>query len=341
MITTFGLDIGTTSIKVCKLKKNGKAFQLDSVIVAPNTTKGIMSESLVDQQKLANSLRDLIARAGIKEKSVNVSLPESQVYTKIIEMPLLSDKELTAALKWEMEQYIPLPLDQVKTDWQVLTKIDEKEKKGMYVLLVAAPIAVLEKYEKILTQVDLTGESIETEILSVQRALSPLLTTKAANLILHIGASASIIAVVRDQILQMVFPIGLGGTAITRAISADLGIDLAQAENYKKAYGLNQQAFEGKIGKALSPILESITGDIRKALLLYKEKYKEEISQIILSGGTALLPGIDAYFTNSLNTQIVIGNCWDLYGITNIPNELRLEAPSFNVVFGLALRDLI
>ncbi len=341
MIATFGLDIGTTSIKVCKLKKTGKTYMLDSVIVSPNTSKGIMSESLVDQQKLGNSLRELITRAGIKDRNVNVSLPESQVYTKIIEMPLLSDKELAAALKWEMEQYIPLPLDQVKTDWQVLQKIEGKEKKGMFVLIVAAPTAVLEKYEKILTQVDLVGESIETEILSVQRALAPLFATQVAHLVLHVGASSSIIAVVREQILQMVFPIGLGGTAITRAISADLGIDLAQAENYKKAYGLNQQAFEGKIGKALSPILESITGDIKKALLLYKEKYKEEISQIILSGGTALLPGIDAYFINSLNTQIVIGNCWDLYGITNIPNEVRREAPSFNVVFGLALRDLL
>ena len=341
MIATFGLDIGTTSIKVCKLKKTGKTYMLDSVIVSPNTSKGIMSESLVDQQKLGNSLRELITRAGIKDRNVNVSLPESQVYTKIIEMPLLSDKELAAALKWEMEQYIPLPLDQVKTDWQVLQKIEGKEKKGMFVLIVAAPTAELEKYEKILTQVDLVGESIETEILSVQRALAPLFATQVAHLVLHVGASSSIIAVVREQILQMVFPIGLGGTAITRAISADLGIDLAQAENYKKAYGLNQQAFEGKIGKALSPILESITGDIKKALLLYKEKYKEEISQIILSGGTALLPGIDAYFINSLNTQIVIGNCWDLYGITNIPNEVRREAPSFNVVFGLALRDLL
>jgi len=129
MIATFGLDIGTTSIKVCKLKKTGKTYMLDSVIVAPNTSKGIMSESLVDQQKLGNSLRELITRAGIKDRNVNVSLPESQVYTKIIEMPLLSDKELAAALKWEMEQYIPLPLDQVKTDWQVLQKIEGKEKK--------------------------------------------------------------------------------------------------------------------------------------------------------------------------------------------------------------------
>lgn len=337
---TFGLDIGTTSIKVCKVKKNGKAYVLDSIIVAPNTSRGIMSESLVDQQKLANSLRELISRAGIKDRNANVSLPESQVYTKIIEMPLLSDKELAAALKWEMEQYIPLPLDQVKTDWQVLRKIEEKEKRGMYVLLVAAPTAILEKYEKILGQVGLISESIETEILSVQRALAPLFTNKTSHLILHIGASSSIIAVIHDEIIQMVFPIGLGGTAITRAISADLGIDLGQAENYKKAYGLNQQAFEGKIGKALTPILGSITGDIKKALLLYKEKNKEEISQVVLSGGTALLPGIDAYFTNVLNTQIVIGNCWDLYGITNIPNEVRLEAPSFNVVLGLALRDV-
>ena len=65
----------------------------------------------------------------------------------------------------------------------------------------------------------------------------------------------------------------------------------------------------------------------------------EEIKQIILSGGSALLPGIDVYFTNMLGIQVVIGSGYDVHAIQNVPEEIKNDAPSYNVVVGLALRD--
>src|SRR5207244_3407216 len=124
-----------------------------------------------------------------------------------------------------------------------------------------------------------------------------------------------------------VFYVSLGGVAITRALSADLGIDLHHAEDLKKAYGLTQEVFEGKIGKSLLPILQAIVGDIKKAILQYKEKNNnEDIKQIILSGGSSLLPGLDVYFTNVLGTQVVLGNCWDINSIQNVPVEIKTDA---------------
>lgn len=338
----FGLDIGSTSIKVCCLRKDGESFVLDSIATAPSTARGIMSESLIDIQALAESIKQMLSSANIKTPNVALSVPESQVYTKVIEMPQLSEQELSAALKFELEQYIPLPLDQVRTDWEILGKNDKDTKKTMDVMLVAAPNSVLSKYEKLMGMAGLVPDTIETEIVAVHRALLPIVNSPDANIIIHIGATTTNVAIVQEGRIKMVFSIALGGLAITRAISVDLAIDLSQAENYKKAYGLNKDAFEGKIGKSLAPILESIAGDIKKAIILFREKNNNEsIKQIVLSGGTALLPGIDAYFTNLLGSQVSLGNSWSAYNILNVPNELALEAPSYNVVVGLALRNLI
>lgn len=337
-----GLDIGATSIRAASLKKEGNNFLLDSVIVAPSALKGVLSESLLDQQMMADAIKEALKKADIKNQEINISIPENQVYTKIIEMPQLSEQELAAALKWEIDQYIPLPRDKVRTDWQILEKRELNGKKTMNVLLVAAPIQLIDKYEKILNMAGIQASSIETEMIAVHRALYPLVKEQTSSIIVHLGSSTTNIAVIRNGVINMILYTNLGGASITRAVATDLGIDSQQAEDLKKAYGLNQDVFQGKVGKSLDPILNEIGGDIKKTMLLFKEKYEnEKISQIILSGGTSLLPGLDVYFTNSLNTQVVIGNCWENYKIQNIPDQLKADFPSYNVVIGLALRNLV
>lgn len=339
MSTIFGLDIGATSIKALSLKKSGSSFAIESLGIGMTPAKGILSESPEDLKNFADSVKNVISNANIKQKEVSLALPESQVFTKIIEMPSLSEKELAAALKYEMEQYVPLPLDQVKTDWQILNANSSKGKTTR-ILLVAAPKTLIQKYESVMDEIGLIPVTIETEMLSVHRALFPLINTPSPNMIVHMGATTTNIAVVQNGEIVMVFTVDKGGIAVTRAVSLDLGIDLTQADAYKKAYGLNKEAFEGKIGKSLFPILESILGDIRKTLLLFKDKnHDEQVTQIILSGGSAQLPGIDIYFTNQLNIQVVLGNTFALYDIKNIPPQIASESLSFNVVTGLALKD--
>lgn len=339
-MSAFGLDIGTSSIKVLSLKKNGTSIAVDSLGVGATPAKGIQSESPDDLAQSADAIKKIVSSANIKEKNVNLSLPENQVYTKIVEMPSLSEKELAAALKYEMEQYVPLPLDQVKTDWQILG-MNGATAGTTSVFIVAAPKQLIEKYENVMEQAGFIADTIETEILSVIRALFPLVNTPYASIVVQMGATSTTIAVIRQGELLMVFTVDKGGLAVTRAISLDLGIDLSQAESYKKAYGLNKEAFEGKVGKSLFPILESILGDIRKTLLLFKEKFPDEqINQVILSGGGAQLPGIDIYYTNQLNIQVVLGSVFQVHDMQNVPPEIATEALSFNVVAGLALKDL-
>jgi type IV pilus assembly protein PilM len=341
MSTTFGLDIGTTSIKAFSVKKSGPSYAIESLGIGPAPQKGIHSEATEDIKIFSEAIKNVISSANIRQKEVNIALPESQVYTKIIEMPLLSEKELAAALKYEMEQYIPLPLDQVKTDWQILGS-SGPQSKTTRVLIVAASQSLIKKYESIMETLGLTPATIETEMLSVHRSLFPLVNTQTSNMLIHMGASTTNIAVVENGEILMVFTVDKGGIAITRAISLDLGIELGQADAYKKAYGLSKDAFEGKIGKSLFPILESILGDIKKTLLLYKDKNpNQSVTQIILSGGTAQLPGIDIYFTNQLNIQVVLGNALQVYDIKNVPPQVESDALSFNVVTGLALKDML
>ncbi len=339
--STFGLDIGSTTMKVVWLNREGDKFVYASSLSSFASQKGMLSESPFDHQEMAQAINKLIVDAKIATNGVNIALGESHVFTKVIDMPVLSEKELASAIYWEAEQYIPAPLDTMTLDWKILRKPkDMQNEPKMQVLLVAAPIQLLKRYQNILELAGLSVSAIETEILSVIRGV--IANEKfPTSLILSIGALNTSMAIVQNGIIVFTYTIPLGGIAITRAIGADFGFTLAQAEEYKKIYGITDKNFGGKIGKAIEPILASILSEVKKALSFYSEKYKNSspISQILLTGGSASLPGIDLFFVQNIGLETIIANPWKTHNIQGVPKEIEARGPEFTIAVGLALKE--
>lgn len=350
---TFGLDLGATSIKAVWVSYEKNGFLLKSSIIAPTTTKGMLSESPLDEEEMANAIKRAVITAKISAKNVNIALPENQVYTKIIEMPTLSDKELALAINWEAEQYIPVPLSSISLVWTVLNPLQKKQKdsnlgRKLEVLVVGAPNLLINKYQKVLGMAGLNVVAIETEILSVVRALTYKKEKENAvfppTIILNIGAVSTSLALIKDGIAIFTYAIPVGGIAINRAIEADLGVSLMQAEEYKKVYGISRGGPSEKIGQAIKPILSSILSEIKKVVIFYSQKYKEEvpIQQILLSGGTARLPGIDIFFVENTGIETVIANPWKiLVSDSSLPPDARSNASDYAIAIGLAIRGYV
>jgi type IV pilus assembly protein PilM len=337
----FGLDIGTASVKLVWLNREKNSLEYVTSFFGSTPSTGIQSESPFDHQELARVLSKYVTDAKINTNYVNVALPESQVFTKVIDMPVLSDKELSNAIYWEAEQYIPAQLDTMTLDWSVLRRpLEAKSEEKMQVLLVAAPLQLVKRYQSIFELAGLNLTSVETEILSVIRSLiaSP---TSPTSLILHIGSMSTSIAIIRTGILVFNYSVPLGGIAMTRGIAADFGFSPTQAEEYKKVYGMSDKNFGGKVGKAIEPILTEIVSEVRKSMSFYTEKYKNDfpISQMLLSGGGATLPGIDLYFVQNIGIETVIANPWKILNIEKVPSDVQARGPEYAVAVGLALKE--
>lgn len=348
MNKTFGLDIGATSIKAVWLNKTKNGFQLTSYIIAPVPAKGMLSESPLDEEEMANAIRKAVETAKITTKDVNIAMAENQVYTKVIEMPALSDKELSLAINWEAEQYIPVPLSSVYLVWTILNPPQKNQKKvdsKIQVLVVGAPTVTINKYQKILALANLNVVAIETEILSVVRVLTyqkeGTKTNFPPTIILSIGAVSTALALVIDRIITFTYSIPVGGIVMNRAIEADLGLSLMQAEEYKKVYGIYRGGPSEKIGKAIEPILNSILSEVKKVMIFYSQRYKEgvPIQQILLSGGTAKLPGLDLFFAQHCGIETVTANPWNILSLDQqLPQEVRNKASDYTTAIGLAIR---
>lgn len=343
MKNTFtGLYIGSTSMKVTWLdvdKKNIKYLVSES---APVLSKGMSSESPIDHKEIAKEINKLVIGAKITTNNVSIALPENRVYTKVIDMPNLSEKELSNAIYWEAEQHIPAPLDTMSLDWSILRKPKNNDPTiKMQVMIVAAPLQLIKRYQTVLELAGLTIISIETQVLSVARSIVAS-ENFPTSIILNIGALTTALSIVQNGIILFTYLIPLGGVAMTRVIAADFGLALPQAEEYKKTYGLTSDNFGGKIRGALEPILSSIVAEIKKASAYYSEKNKigSSISQLILTGASAQLPGINTYFAQKLGMETIIGNPWKMLNIQGVPEAMMHRGPEFAISIGLALKEL-
>lgn len=342
--TVLGLDVGSRYIKYTELLHGDKnRFQLLSVGMCPSPGRGLSSDVALDHEALGVTIKKLLRDGGIKTKTVNVALPEANVFTRIIQVPPLSERELASAIKWEAEQYIPLPLEEVEMDFSIVGESKDKEgNKKLDVLLVAAPKKLIDRFTKVLEAADLEAEAMETEIISASRALLPPVMDKPLTvMVVNIGGMTTDFSILRQGVIVFTRSLPSGGTTFTKAIAQDLGFPLPQAEEYKKAYGLKLEPIEGKIQRSLKPIFNVIVEEIKRSITFYQNKYPEEIvASLILSGGSAKLPGLVETLTETIGIESQIGNPWTRVGKDPVRfAKLDEDGSVFVVACGLAMRE--
>lgn len=352
MAKFFGLDLGSHSLKAVELEKiNDKGYRLKAAgihVTPPNAT---LSESDLDQDALASAIKELLRESRISSRQVVTAFPESQIFTRVIEMPQMSDRDLRNAMKWEAEQYIPLSISDVKVDWTVLERdipvqpdAKDQGKKNMSIFLVAAPINLIERYLKVLRITGLEPVAFETETVAIVRSLASAATEAPTTLLISIGASTTDLCVVDHGVIQLTRSIGTGGIALTKAVAQKLGFEIEQAEEYKKSYGLSEDQLEGKILQAIKPVFDVVVSEIEKAIIHFQSRQPTKvIKRAVLIGGTSQLPGVVVYLVENLGLEIQIGNPWE---DIQVPQEFKKfvgeieNQVGFAVALGLAKKPL-
>lgn len=339
----FGLDIGTTLIKAVQFQGDATNLQLVAAGMTPTPARGLTSDAETDLQQVALSVRSLVREARVTTPLVVASLPESQIFTRVIELPVLTDTELQSAIKYEAEQYIPIPLSEVKLDYEVLSRpAAGQTNQKMEVLLVAAPTILVTRYLKLLDMVGLKPYALDTEITSTARALLGRETTPAVTLIIEIGAATTELSIVSGRKISLTRSLAVGGASFTRAVAQGLGFELAQAEQYKITYGLDSTDLEGKVGAAIKPIFDVIVNEAKRAVVYWAGKYPQSsIKRFILTGGSSKMAGSLEYLVQATGLEGLHGELWN--GVTfgqHVPAQVRADSAFYATAAGLALKDI-
>ena len=338
---SIGLDIGFSTIKIVALERDKDSSRLLSLGTIATPAPGLVSDSDTDLEAVSSAVKKLMAAAKIESQDTAVALPESKVFTRVIDdFPYLTDEELTSAIKYASEEFIPMPLTDVNLNWQVLFRSKEKGKARTVVLVVASPKNIVAKYLKVLSLAGLKPKIMETEIIAVTRSLVGNNPFSPATLIVQLGATTTDFATVSKGLIWLTRSIITGGSALTRALAQHFNFEATQAEEYKKVYGLMKDQLEGKVFDSLKPVMDIIVGEAKRVIQAFEQKYPQNaIKRIVLSGGGAKMPGLVAYFANFFGLEVQEADPWFFISKDKsiVPN-LGKEAPTYSVAVGLALR---
>lgn len=332
----FGLDIGTNAIRIVKLSGGSGKYTLDAFGVAPVPPGLTQSDSKLDQQKIAKIISDLLKSSRIETKNIVSAIPGTSVFNAVVQLPPMSQSELAKAIAFQAEQNIPLKLDEVKYDWQVIKQ--DPNTKELTVMIIAAAKSKVQSMMELFKLSEFNVMALETATVAMARSL----TTESDPLvmILDIGSTTTEIAIVENGVLVQTRSFPLAGFAMTRAISKNLGLEMNQAEQFKQKFGLAQDKLEGQVFKALEPTLKSILEEAVRSMKFYQEQSGHTVPRIVLTGGSSKMPLLDQYIKNSTGTEVIVGNPWSKVSFKAEYNEKLNEiASEFAIAIGLAMRD--
>ena len=333
-----GLDIGTKSIKIVEIEKKDKSkpvlvnYKVVDVLDIDTTS----SESF-ELENLSKLISDIVAEAKFETKNVNIALPEYAVFSRVIKIPKLKDKELASAIKFEAEQYIPLSMEDVNFDYSVVAETE----KEMEVMIVAASKAEVNRYLKIISSVGLVVNEIEPEGFSVVRAIIQDQDTSVPAMIVKIGNTTTDVIITLAGSIRFTRTITTAGKAMTRSLEQQLNFSEIQAEEYKRNYGLNDSELEGKVAEAIMPMFEVITSEIKRAIAYYKSKHSIGVKRIILVGGSVKMPSLLINLASSVDVEVILGNPWLKidYSVNIADNNKDDLGVEIATAIGVALKD--
>ena len=334
--TLVGIDIGYDSVKVIALKKNHGAILKSANIVMIPYDKSL-EQKQANLTKISQTIQTALktAKPKISEKTAVSGLPESKVFTKVIQVPKMTDEELETALPYEAARHIPLPQNEIYLDWK---NLGEGAKDTLDILIVAAPKFLVENYLSLFKQIGIELIALETKPIAASRAIIKK-DEKQTILILDIGAEATGISIFDSESIKFTYTIPHGGNTLTKNIASTLKISEEQAEKFKREVGFKKDSHP-EIIKAMEPIMNDIIEEINNAIKYYESRTtpRREIAEIRICGGGALTPKIADYVHQNVGKKTIIANPFINLnpGGPSLPQEQILR---LTTAVGLALRE--
>lgn len=312
-----GLDIGSHSIKLIKLKrgKNIKIINAEKILMPQDLIRGsFINENIRDQKVFTEKIKKLFVSAGVSDKGVAVSIPDTSARSIFFELENVPDNKEDAKelIKWKLKKDIDSNLDKnFAIDYQILKK-ETKDKKNLYKLFVVLiNKKILAEYEESLSQIGLKTVSVALSSFGLVNFINYIEKRSGNSLIVNLGHQVTTLLILKDQKLDFMRSIDIGGRDFISRIKEHFSLNYEEAEKKKLEDIFFPESID--ISKLIEMSLldnfssiKSVQGNLVREISLSLRHYENKtgetaIKNILLAGGTAGFTNLNTFLKNIFN----------------------------------------
>jgi len=314
---SFGLDIGSSAVKVVQLDGAGRSFELRAYAMVPLPHNAIAEGIIKDPPAVVAAIKEAVGKAGIKTKTAAISVSGRELIVKKVQLPRATSREIADAIQLEAEHHIPFAIDEVFLDYQVVGETSN----SMDLILVAVKKSKVTEYFAVAEEAGVSPVIVDLDGFAMENQYELMKTNV-------IRGGASIFA--RD--------IPFGGHNYTQAIAQRLNIPFEKAEVAKvgRAAGVNWD----DMVPALEAVSRELSLEVQRTFDYFASTAESErIGKIVLSGGCARLPGLDEFLSSSWGIPVELVRPFQNVKFDTAKGaELSGAGPVLAVAVGLAMR---
>ncbi|MCX5835442.1 MAG: type IV pilus assembly protein PilM [Deltaproteobacteria bacterium] len=342
-----GLDIGSHSLKLVEIVETPKkGYVLNRFLRIP-LAKGVVVDGVpVEQQELAQKIKEVFKQSKCKRKGIVTSLSGHSVIVKKVAFPTMEENKLSDLIKDEVGKYLPFDnMEEVNFDFQILGENDFNPNQ-MDVLLVAAKNDIVAAYTDAIKGAGLNPIIMDVDSFALETMYEENYEFEENEMVVlvNMGASITNINVVRGGTSVFTRDFTLAGNSITEAVQKKLGIDFDEAERLKIEGPGGSESEQREFNSNLLAYADPICTEIERSVDYFRSTYGGEyIKHVLLSGGSALIPGIVTDLSQRLGIEAEIVNPFrkiDYNQKTLDPETIERIGPIAAVGIGLALRRM-
>lgn len=341
-----GIAIRDDGVQVVRLTRSSGGARVAGFGVAPLPAGAVTGGAVADSALLAEGIREACRRAMPEPVGEGVdavvAIPETKTFIRIMSLPQLPQEQLREAVRWEMEGYIPLPIDDVYYDWRAAETIPPQQKGHVSVLVVAAARTVVDGYIAAVTDAGLRLVGIEPDSVADVRALAEPSWRDESVMILWIGATQSRLSIVIGAVPIFTVSIPVGMATVTADLERAFGIATPEARRILATDGIGSHILRDPVFQAVEPGIATLAEEIRRSgsFCIQSLQHCDGINRIVLCGAGASVRGLRAFLVRRTGLPVVCADPWRNAALDPgaVPPMDRAVATDAVTAIGLALR---
>ena len=304
-------EIGSKHIKIVEGKYSKDKLSIYKMGQVETPMASIEDGAIIDERALVNTLQVAINQLGIKSKDAVVTSNSSSIIDREIIIPAVDESEMESVIKYEIQQYLPINLDEYIVEYVVIDKLVDSEGPKLKVNVISYPKDIVNGYYKLIKSLGLNPYVLDVTYNSLKKIVNHTGMIKNGGqtgtvAFVDMGATSINVTIFKRGQLDFTRIIKSGGETIDQALSSRLDMSIKSTESMKMDKGnlLDIQDDDDEVNVIIKETVDEMIGELEQILQFASNKNGENVDEVVIYGGASKLRGLDVYMQRKLLKSI-------------------------------------